>query len=179
MERNHMIENTLFTSLSFIFIQRALHKHIARSYLRWPAAVGLAGILGYTVNRVLFRPMLLSEIEDNDLSSPYFECDLDRDMMLNDVKDLGIRLKSDFKPWINFRCIKVEKLLQTKWLAICGWGRCVCCGCQNRIWGHCIVQRSTTGFSRALHTSVLKQIIRVCTPGDVVDLLTALSRLDV
>jgi hypothetical protein len=55
-----------------------------------PLALALAGVGTYITNMVLFRLLMLSELDDKELTQKYFELDLDKDMMRADLEELGI-----------------------------------------------------------------------------------------
>ncbi len=90
---HHKVENAICYVALSLLSNRLLTQYIpqiGRRLFRLPLALGLAGAGTYTTNLILFRPLMLNELDDNDLTEKYFELDLDADMMWTDLTELGI-----------------------------------------------------------------------------------------
>jgi hypothetical protein len=90
---HHKVENSIcFLAFSLISNRTLQSKlpQVSRKLFRVPLALALAGVGTYITNMVLFRPLMLSELDDKELTQKYFELDLDKDMMRADLEELGI-----------------------------------------------------------------------------------------
>ncbi len=47
----------------------------------------------WVTNKVMLKPLLLTEMEDNDMIENYFSLDLNAEMMRQDLREMGIELK--------------------------------------------------------------------------------------
>jgi len=63
-----------------------------RRFLRFPATLALGGMLTYILNRLVLRPIYLSDLEAMGLTKKYFGLDLNADMMRADLENLGISI---------------------------------------------------------------------------------------
>ena len=65
-----------------------------QKWLRAPCFLALGGLTTYLINLIIMRPVYLNDLKDMGMDK-YFELDLDKEMMKNDLKDLGIIIDDD------------------------------------------------------------------------------------
>ena len=65
-----------------------------QKWLRAPCFLALGGLTTYLINLIIMRPVYLNDLKDMGMDN-YFELDLDKEMMKNDLKDLGIIIDDD------------------------------------------------------------------------------------
>jgi hypothetical protein len=63
-----------------------------RSYVRYPVALLASGIISYTFNYFILRPIYLNDLKEMGLADKYFFLDLNADMMKQDLEEMGIKI---------------------------------------------------------------------------------------
>ena len=95
----HRIENlTSFVLFSLISNRLLMNRHslLKRRYFRTPAAMLTGGVLTYTFNYFILRPIYLNDINEMGLAEKYFSLDLDADLMREDLLGIGVKIKGKY-----------------------------------------------------------------------------------
>jgi hypothetical protein len=91
----HRIENAISVSLFSMVGNRLLKNRggiFKRSYVRYPVALLASGIISYTFNYFILRPIYLNDLSEMGLAEKYFFLDLNADMMKQDLDEMGIKI---------------------------------------------------------------------------------------